>query len=123
MPSRHGSAQRHVHVGADDADVALQVPQLDIAEGQALPLQPPQVVHQVVGIGPLRARPVMNPQEPVRLLVDRALGPHDRPRPPPALPVDPLDPQVPHDHPPRHPSPRADPWDIGDAPDQVGKEV
>jgi hypothetical protein len=39
----------------------------------------------------------MDAQEPVRLSVDGALGPDDRLRPLPVLPLDLLDPQVP-DH-------------------------
>jgi hypothetical protein len=37
--------QRHEHLGADDAHITLKVPQLDLAQGQTLTLQPPQVIH------------------------------------------------------------------------------
>ena len=44
MPSRHGSPSGMRTVSADDPHVTLKVPQADHGEGQALPLQPPQVV-------------------------------------------------------------------------------
>jgi hypothetical protein len=37
-------AQRHPYLGAENAHVAFQIPQLHTIEGQALALQPPQVI-------------------------------------------------------------------------------
>ncbi len=87
LPDRHAGVnadpprlpERHADLGADDPHIPFQVAQLDRAEGQTLTLQPPQVIHQVIRVGLLRARALVLTQEPVRLRVQRALGPDDRP--------------------------------------------
>jgi hypothetical protein len=82
----------------------LLVRYLKLGEGQALTLQPPQVIHQVVRVRLLRARTLMQAQEPVSLRMNDAVGPDDRPRPQPILPLDLLNPQVPNHHVPCHSS-------------------
>ena len=60
-------AERHSDLGADEAHVALKVPQHDLVQGQALTPQPAQVIDQQVGVGPLRARAIMHKQESISL--------------------------------------------------------
>ena len=113
--------ERHADLGADDTHVTLKIPQHHRVEGQALPLQPPQVVHQQVRIRPLRARTLMDAQEPVCLSVDRALGPDDRPRPPPAPPRQLLNPELTNHNLPSHMPSEPMPANMTDVLDQVGK--
>ena len=114
--------ERHADLGADDAHVPLQVPQLHRVERQALAFQPAQVIDQQIRVRPLRARAVVPAQEPVSLAVDRALGPDDRPRPPSALPLDLLDPQVPDHDVPCHSSSVPISANMTDVPNPVGKQ-
>ena len=97
-------AQRHPDLSAEDAHVALKVPQLHTVEAQALSLEPPKMIHEEVGVGPLSARSVVLAQEPVRRWVLCPFGPDDRPGPSPILPLDLLDPKVPDHHLPCHSS-------------------
>lgn len=39
-------SQRHEHLGPDQADIPLEIPQRDRVQSQALPVQPPQMIHQ-----------------------------------------------------------------------------
>ena len=86
--------------------VTPQVLQRHRLRGQRLPLQPPQVIQQQVGIRPLGPRPLIAPQEPVRRLMHRPVRPHDRERPAAAAaPLHRLDAKIPDDKLARHGSP------------------
>lgn len=104
-------AVRAGHLRPEQAHIALQIPQRDPFDGQCLPFQPPQMVHQQVRVRPLGTRPVVGTQERIGRLVHRTLRPDDRERPPPARPRQLLDPQIPDNQPPWHvPSPGAPTW-------------
>ena len=95
-------AQRPPHLGTDETHIAFQIPQRHRVEAQALPFQPAQVIDQQVGIGALGTRVLVPTQEPIGLPMLGPLGPDDRPRPPTALPLDPLHPQIADHHSPCH---------------------
>ena len=107
--------------GTHDAHVALEVTLLDYVENQALTLQPPQVIHQLIRVRPLRPRAVIDPQEPVRLAVHPPLRPHDRPRPKAVPPRQLLNPELTDHNPPSHMPSIPMPANMTDDPDQVGK--
>ena len=114
-------AQRHRHLRSDDAHIPLEVPQRHRLNAEALTVQPPQVIHQQIGVGPLGPRPVMTAQEPVRLAVHPPLRPHDRPRPKAVPPRQLLNPELTDHNLPSHMPSIPMPANMTDDPDQVGK--
>jgi hypothetical protein len=78
------------------------------------------VIDQKVRIGALGARAVVLAQEPVGRGMLASVRPHDRPRPPPTVAVDPLHSQLADHHSPRH-TPPPDP-NVTDIANPVGKQ-
>ena len=103
LPTRHGSPSG-IRTSAPTTPCTAEDPATRPTQLQAFALQPPQMIHQQIGVRPLRTRPLIPPQEPVSLLLDRTLRPHDREGPTTITPLDPLHPQITHNEP-THPYP------------------
>ncbi|MEV4709677.1 hypothetical protein, partial [Actinoplanes sp. NPDC049316] len=74
-------AERHSHLGADDAHVPLKVAQPNGAQRQSFTFKPPEMIDQQIRIRPLRARfALVAAKVAIGLVMDRALRPQDRPR-------------------------------------------
>ncbi len=114
-------SQRHRHFGPDQAHIPLEVPQRHRLQAEALAIEPPKVIHQQIGVSPLRPRSVIPAQEPVRFRVHRPLRPHDRPRPPSTPPRQLLHPELTDHNLTSHPASLPIPANMADVPNQVGK--